>query len=312
MSENYYTYDTITGTEYGDILLADYATAQAMHYVDNGSGYDTYHSWSRKVVGLDGDDWIRRDRPGDYKADAFVFEGTSEEGTLENWTFETQGHVGIYGDGGTDKVDYSLYQGALEIDLRPMGQAAENAFTSDVRTYFNPENKGFAKDLGPSGVGIFGQDFLYSIEDVIGTDFGDLIIGTDGANTLNGGDGADTILGGGGNDFLKGEFGNDEIWGEDGNDVITGGSGSDTVHGGSGVDIINTGAGGDDVSGGDDGDIIMTDSGADTVHGDDGDDQIWGGSNADMLFGDAGDDTLWGGTGNDTLKGGDGLNTVNG
>ncbi|WP_425081991.1 beta strand repeat-containing protein [Ruegeria arenilitoris] len=81
------------------------------------------------------------------------------------------------------------------------------------------------------GTGVIGQDVvenqfetdvLQSIENVIGSDDGDVIVGSDLSNVLNGGAGGDLISGEGGNDILIGGLGRDTFsFGEDfGNDVI--------------------------------------------------------------------------------------------
>ncbi|WP_170350056.1 beta strand repeat-containing protein [Ruegeria atlantica] len=81
------------------------------------------------------------------------------------------------------------------------------------------------------GTGVLGQDVvenqfetdvLQSIENVIGSDDGDVIVGSDLSNVLNGGAGGDLISGEGGDDILIGGLGRDTFsFGEDfGNDVI--------------------------------------------------------------------------------------------
>ena len=60
---------------------------------------------------------------------------------------------------------------------------------------------------------------LVSIENLIGSDFADILVGSKGANTLSGGDEGDMLYGQGGDDVLMG--------GDDA-DTLTGGSGSDT------------------------------------------------------------------------------------
>ncbi|MEW2915866.1 CHRD domain-containing protein [Ruegeria sp. ANG10] len=81
------------------------------------------------------------------------------------------------------------------------------------------------------GTGVIGQDVvenqfetdvLQSIENVIGSDDGDVIVGSDLSNVLNGGAGGDLISGEGGDDILIGGLGRDTFsFGEDfGNDVI--------------------------------------------------------------------------------------------
>ena len=81
------------------------------------------------------------------------------------------------------------------------------------------------------GIGVIGQDvienqietdILQSIENVIGSDDGDVIFGSDLSNVLNGGEGDDLLNGEGGDDILIGGAGADTFsFGSNfGNDVI--------------------------------------------------------------------------------------------
>jgi Ca2+-binding RTX toxin-like protein len=83
------------------------------------------------------------------------------------------GNNKLNGMGGSDTVDYSLVESGITIDLN---------LTS--------------AQLVPGQ----GMDTLVSIENVIGTNYGDRLTGTAGANVLNGGLDADTMIGGGGSD----------------------------------------------------------------------------------------------------------------
>ena len=85
-----------------------------------------------------------------------------------------------------------------------------------------------------------GLDTLVSIENLIGSDFNDLLIGSNGNNILSGGLGADTLLGLDGNDTLIGGAGaantlqgglGDDTYVVDANDTVTefAGQGTDTV-----------------------------------------------------------------------------------
>ena len=62
-------------------------------------------------------------------------------------------------------------------------------------------------------------DTISNFENVLGSDYNDVLSGTNGANTLDGG---------AGNDTLNGRGGNDRIDGFTGNDIMTGGTGNDT------------------------------------------------------------------------------------
>ncbi|HEY8189377.1 MAG TPA: calcium-binding protein, partial [Micavibrio sp.] len=84
-----------------------------------------------------------------------------------------------------------------------------------------------------------GQDFLYSIENIIGSNFNDVIHGRNSANDiLIGGAGNDSLYGEKGDDILSGGLGNDELNGGAGNDVLLVGGGKDRLSGGAGSDVI--------------------------------------------------------------------------
>ena len=68
---------------------------------------------------------------------------------------------------------------------------------------------------------------LKSVENAIGSEFGDNLTGTSGSNMLNGAGGNDRVQGGGGNDDLFGWFGKDRLDGGAGTDKLTGGEDAD-------------------------------------------------------------------------------------
>lgn len=67
------------------------------------------------------------------------------------------------------------------------------------------------------------------IENVVGTQFDDVIIGDGNANTLDGLTGNDLLKGGKGDDTLAGSGGDDVLNGGEGADVLDGGEGRDTA-----------------------------------------------------------------------------------
>uniref|UniRef100_UPI003CCB8F81 calcium-binding protein n=1 Tax=Azospirillum halopraeferens TaxID=34010 RepID=UPI003CCB8F81 len=139
------------------------------------------------------------------------------------------------------------------------------------------EKSGWKVDLaaGVADGGGDNVDTLISIENVIGSNFADVLMGDDGPNRLRG---------------LQGD---DLIYGRGGDDVLAGGAGADTLYGGAGNDLLYGGLDNDKLYGG---------LGNDTLYGDEGNDYLDGGAGADLLFGGAGDDTLTGG--NDLVPGG--------
>ena len=98
--------------------------------------------------------------------------------------------------------------------------------------------------------GYGGTDTLNSIEDVLGSNFGDTITGADGGSQLYGLGGNDIINGGAGNDYIDGGTGDDILNGGagddtyffragDGNDTIVNSSGNNTIRIGGGETIAN-------------------------------------------------------------------------
>jgi len=96
-----------------------------------------------------------------------------------------------------------------------------------------------------------GSDTLTSIENLIGSGYGDTLTGNSAANILSGRSGNDTLIGGAGNDRLDGGDGNDTLLPGTGTDVVNGGDGNDTISFTGGrliaADRIDGGAGIDNV-----------------------------------------------------------------
>lgn len=139
-------------------------------------------------------------------------------------------------------------------------------------------------------------DSLLNIENVIGSNYNDLLNGNSDANALYGMDG------------------NDWLYGNDGADVLNGGNGTDgvdyTYSGAVTINLatnVNTGgfAQGDSlvsiemVVGSNYNDTITGDANANTLYGLSGNDTLNGGDGNDWLYGDAGSDALNGGNGTD-------------
>lgn len=102
---------------------------------------------------------------------------------------------------------------------------------------------------GAQNTGGAGTDTLVSIENLVGSNFGDSLTGDALANMLNGLSGNDTLNGGLGNDTLNGGSGNDTLNGGFGNDLLVGGFGRDVMTGGAGFDRFDFNAAGESVPG---------------------------------------------------------------
>jgi len=169
-----------------------------------------------------------------------------------------------------------------------------------------------------TGTGISGdarEDWLIDIENLEGSNFGDILTGNFVNNTIRGLDGDDKIYGEAGDDVLNGQvgedflfggLGNDELFGEAGKDVLFGEAGNDQLFGGDDLDELDGGAGDDRAFGEAGNDKLFGKEGDDQLFGGTDNDTIDGGSGVDILWGDGGNDILLGKAGNDALDGGDG------
>jgi len=221
---------------------------------------------------------------------------TLQGGDGDDWLIGGAGADGLNGGAGTDTANYGDVAAAVTINLL----------------------------AGTASGGIATGDSFVSVEQVIGSAFGDWIKGNAGANGLWGLAGADKLYGGGGADALNGGDGDDALYGEAGNDVLKGGEGSDSMVGGAGADAMDGGNGGDIAlydtaaaavsvnlaTGGTAGDAAGDSfSGVESVLGSAYADTITGSTANNALWGMAGNDVLSGAGGADQLKGGAGADT---
>ncbi len=131
----------------------------------------------------------------------------SYKGTTQADTFAFANGKGITGSidgmGGSDTLDYSAYQTAVNVNL---------SLASPTAT---------AVGLGIS-----------NIANVIGGSANDFLIGNDSASTLAGNGGNDILIGRAGDDLLAGGAGNDILIGDGGADTLAGGNQDDILIGG--------------------------------------------------------------------------------
>jgi VCBS repeat-containing protein len=177
-----------------------------------GSGADTLEgdSESNTLTGGGGIDTLKGMAGNDT-----LYGGTGDDflyGGLDNDILEGgSGGDELWGGGGNDTVSYAS-GGAV--------------FTSLLNPVFR-----FGDAAG---------DFYDSIENLTGSDQGDILEGDGGANILDGGQGDDTLTGGDGNDTLYADQGSDTAKGEGGDDIIQISSGTlpNSIDGGTGTDTI--------------------------------------------------------------------------
>jgi Ca2+-binding RTX toxin-like protein len=233
--------DQINGYGGNDILQGGAGADR----LDGGIGYDTAF-YTDSTVGVRIDLAARSGRYGTAEGDQLYsienvygsVYGDSIYGDIApNAFYGLDGEDGLKGYGGADLLDGGYgddwLQGGFGADTLNGGEG------SDAASYLDSPAAVFVSLLDRIAQGGYAQgDTLNSIENVIGSDYTDLVYGDNGANVLEGGYGDDTLKGFGGADRLYGDGGNNYLVGMDGDDQLVGGDGRDMLDGGRGTDHL--------------------------------------------------------------------------
>ncbi|PKQ00912.1 MAG: hypothetical protein CVT74_01820, partial [Alphaproteobacteria bacterium HGW-Alphaproteobacteria-13] len=158
--------------------IADYSGNYGAVWIDLAAGTGTWN-WAH----------------GDVLVSIENVVGTS----YNDWLYGSAGANKLYGGAGDDRL-----WGGAGADLLDGGAGEDTADYSG--------NYGAVWINLAAGTGTWNWahgDVLVSIENVVGTSWGDWLYGSAEANKLYGGDGDDLLFGGGGNDFLDGGTGYD-------------------------------------------------------------------------------------------------------
>ncbi|MBL8337276.1 MAG: peptidylprolyl isomerase [Rhodoferax sp.] len=206
------------------------------------------------------------------------------------------GNDGLYAAGGNDRLiggaGNDTMDGGPGFDVVSYSGAGSSVTAEIWRSYALNDGQG-------------GQDALWNIEALIGSNFADL------------------LAGGAGNDSLAGGGSNDGLYAAGGDDTLVGGGGLDTLDGGPGFDLadysaatapvtaelwrsyaLNDGQGSQDALWNIE--ALLGSAFNDLLAGGAANESLSGGSGNDGLYAAGGQDTLVGGAGNDTLDGGAG------
>ncbi|MBL8399308.1 MAG: hypothetical protein JNL84_14390, partial [Candidatus Accumulibacter sp.] len=184
--------------------------------------------WARPWSGVNATAWtvaaLRESHLMDVTAPA-VQEGTPENDELNGSTRMDRlsgfaGNDSLSGLAGDDRLN-----GGSGDDTLDGGPGNDTASYAGASVGVTVDTRGTDVE-SPVSVG---QDVLFSIENLTGSDFADTLTGDDTPNTLEGGDGNDTLNGGSGDDLLDGGQGDDHMRGGDGNDCYVVDSSTDLV-----------------------------------------------------------------------------------
>ena len=193
--------------------------------LDGGAGAD-------RMVGGEGDDVYWVDNVGDRVVEELAAGGVDTINTrLASNTLPANVENGrILGTGSANLTGNALGN----VLTAGAGANVLNGLAGSDTASYATASAGVTVSLaltGPQATGGSGRDTLRSIENLVGSDFGDRLTGNAGNNALDGGAGNDTASGGGGRDTLTGGAGNDRLSGGAGNDVfvLASASGSDTI-----------------------------------------------------------------------------------
>jgi len=185
----------------------------------------------------------------------------------------------LYGD-----AEDNVIQGMAGNDTLYGGHSADDhGGYGDTVSYANTM-LGVVVDLGNDIAAVDGNggtDTLYFFQNVLGSDYNDMLYGDDGDNVITGGTGDDLINGKGGIDALHGGDGTDTL------SFAGYGAGVTVDLSDSGIQVINAL---EDTVTQDGFEIIQGSAHADSLTGDAGDNILYGNGGQDSLFGAAGDD----------------------
>jgi serralysin len=231
--------DTLNGGSGSDVLSG----GRSNDALNGGSSDDELsgNSGNDTLTGGKGDDILSGGDGQDYlngQSGDDTLSGGSGNDTLDG----SSGADNLSGGSGNDSL-----KGGSSNDIL-MGGTGDDTLNGgsgiDTASYAEA-SKGVRVDLkSKTGTGE-GNDEVVSIEQLIGSDYGDKLYGNHLANVLQSADGDDRLYGRNGQDLLEGGNGDDYMDGGSGDDTLRGGDGDDELKGYKGADELVGGSGSD-------------------------------------------------------------------
>ncbi|MEO0548314.1 MAG: calcium-binding protein [Pseudomonadota bacterium] len=313
-----------------DLSNTDVSNDDVATIVEDGNGgirFDRTELNGQSVNGLFGIDIV------DSEVLDTNFGGGDDTAALQGDVINT---IALDLDGGADDADT---RAAVSADDVSQGDTLDlSGLTAGARVDLDVNNQGVLQDptnggLTEEGTVTVGDDVanVTDFENVIGTDFNDVIFGNAQNNVLIGGDGDDALHPFGGEDFVDGGAGTDVLLlngfangqfvdvaagiAGDANEAGDGIADGATVNQFINIENINgSSVAGDFIIGDDNVNTINGLGGDDTINAGGGDDTLRGGDGNDVLAGNRGDDAMFGEAGDDLLiwNNGDGTDLFDG
>jgi Ca2+-binding RTX toxin-like protein len=327
--------DTLNGEAGNDSLIG----GQGDDILDGGIDSDTLNgeAGSDSLIGGEGNDilngGIDSDTLNGEAGKDFLIGGEGND--ILNGGIDTDilngeaGNDSLYGNSENDlligEAGNDLIDGGTEIDTATYEKspAAVTVNIDETQTYSNnstdrvdiePDftiNSGTAKD------GYGNTDTLKNLENIIGSEFTDILIGNTSNNYIQGITGNDLLIGNAGNDILDG--GNDidiasyrrdpmrAVVNLEQNTATDGFGNTDKLFN---IENVVGSTFNDDITGDAKANIITAGDGNDLVFGRNGNDSIYGETGEDTIFAEADNDLIVGGKSADALDGGTGDDTA--
>ena len=282
--DTYSSIENITGSAFDDLLAGN----NVANFLFGGDGEDTLNGQGGddELSGGDGEDTLNGQTEDD------LLQGGNGDDTLNGGA----GNDDLFGDADNDRLI-----GGLGADGLAGGSGTDIASYESALAGVTALMLNAAQNTGDAA----GDTYL-SIENLVGSDFDDVLGGTGVANIITGDDGDDELIGNGGDDTLNGNNDDDILNGGLGADVLNGGAGSDAASyanatAGVTVSLLNPASNTGEATG-DRYSLIENLIGSrfdDTLTGSTAANRLEGGDGNDSLTGSIGADDLVGGNGND-------------
>ena len=282
--DTYSSIENIRGSAFDDLLAGN----NVANFLFGGDGDDTLNGQGGddELSGGDGEDTLNGQTENDE------LHGGNGDDTLNGGA----GNDDLFGDADNDRLIGGLGADALAGGSGTDIASYESALAGVTALMLNA-----AQNTGDAA-----GDTYSSIENLVGSDFDDVLGGTGVANIITGDDGDDELIGNGGDDTLNGNNDDDILNGGLGGDVLNGGAGSDAASyanatAGVTVSLLNPASNTGEATG-DRYSLIENLIGSrfdDTLSGSTAANRLEGGDGNDSLTGSIGADDLVGGNGND-------------